>query len=112
MRVSVRLPISMVAAAVLVLNLADAIFTLVYIRMGVAREGNPLMENALGRGPIGFMIVKLGLVSLCVLLLVRLCERNAAGRAPELALVGSALAYSSLVIYHLAAVPSLMGAAS
>ena len=112
MRVSFRLPMSLVAAAVLILNLADALFTLVYVRLGVAREGNPFMASALGRGALGFMIVKLGLVSLCVLLLVRLRERKAAGRAPSLALIGSAVAYATLLIYHLAAVPSLMFAAS
>jgi hypothetical protein len=88
------------------------VFTLIYIRLGVAREGNPFMETAMGGGAVGFMIVKLTLVSLCVLLLVRLRERNAAGRAPEYALVASAMAYASLVIYHLAAVPSVLGATS
>jgi hypothetical protein len=112
MQLSARVPISLVAAAVLVLNLADALFTLVYTRLGVAHESNPLMDRALGHGPVGFMIVKLGLVSLGVVLLVRLHERRSAIRATELALAGSALAYATLLVYHLAAVPSLMLATS
>ena len=54
--------------------------------------------------------VKLGLVSLCVLLLVRLHQRRDSMRAAELALVGSAVAYSSLLVYHLTAVPGLVSA--
>jgi hypothetical protein len=108
MSLSARLPMSLVAAAVLVLNLADAIFTLFYLQIGVAREANPFMESALGHGPLGFMIVKLGLVSLCVLLLVRLHERRDTMRAAQLALVGSAVAYSTLLVYHLTAVPGLV----
>jgi len=99
---------SLVAAAVVILNVADALFTLVYVRLGVAREGNPFMESALGHGALGFMIVKLSLVSLCVLLLVRLRERATAQRAAELALSGAAVAYASLFVYHLAAVPALV----
>ena len=112
MRVSLRLPMSMVAAAVLVLNLADAIFTLIYVRVGMAREGNPFMQSALGRGPLAFMVLKLGLVSLCVLLLDRLRERRAAVRATELALVGAAVTYTTLLVYHLAAVPGLLSVAT
>jgi hypothetical protein len=98
-----RLPISLVAAAVLVLNLFDALFTLVYVRLGVAREGNPLMERALGHGALDFMLLKLGLVSLCVLLLVRYHER----RPTQLALAGSAIAYALVLVYHLSAVRAL-----
>jgi hypothetical protein len=104
MRVSVRLPMSLVAALVLVLNLADAVFTLVYVRLGLASEANPFMKTALGSGPVAFMALKLGLVSLCVLLLQRLRERQLAVRAADVALVGSAVAYATLLLYHLSAV--------
>lgn len=107
MDVSVRLPLSVVAAAVLVLNLADAVFTLVYLQAGVASEANPLMESALGRGPLGFMVVKLALVSLGVLLLIRLRARPAATAA----LVAAAAAYACLFVYHLSGVPTLVSVA-
>jgi len=108
MQLSVRLPVSLAAAAVIVLNLADAIFTLVYVHTGMAREGNPVMESALGGGSLTFMVTKLALVSLCVLLLVRLRARPAASAA----LVGSAIAYSWLFFYHLSAVPELVSLAA
>lgn len=107
MQVTTRLPLSLVAAAVLVLNLADALFTLTYVHAGIAAEANPFMAGALGRGAVPFMIVKLALVSLGVLLLVRLHHR----RAASLALVGSAVAYASLFLYHLTAVPHLVAVA-
>jgi hypothetical protein len=106
MRVSVRLPMSMVASAVLVLNLFDAVFTLIYVRLGLAREANPFMQGALGKSPIEFMLLKLGLVSLCVLLLARVREQRT--RAADVALVGSALAYSTLLVYHQSAVGLLV----
>jgi hypothetical protein len=109
MELSVRLPMSVAAAAVIVLNLADAVFTLLYVHTGMAREGNPFMASALGGGSVTFMITKLALVSLGVLLLVRLRPRPAASAG----LVGSAIAYASLFLYHLSAVPELVsGAAS
>ena len=108
MELSVRLPMSVVAAAVIVLNLADAVFTLVYVHTGLAREGNPFMASALGSGSLAFMTVKLALVSLGVLLLVRLRARPAASAA----LVAAAIAYSTLFVYHLTGVPGLVSTAA
>jgi hypothetical protein len=107
MLVSRQLPLSVVAAAVVVLNLADALFTLVYVQAGLADESNPFMETALGHGPVGFMIVKLALVSLGVTLLFRLRARPVATAG----LVGTALAYSGLFLYHLSGVPALVSVA-
>jgi hypothetical protein len=108
MQLSVRLPMSVAAAAVIVLNLADAVFTLLYVHTGLAREANPFMESALGGGSVTFMITKLALVSLGVLLLVRLHPR----RAASIGLIGAAVAYSTLFVYHLSAVPELVSIAS
>jgi hypothetical protein len=85
-----------VAAAVLILNLADALFTLLFTMLGAAEEANPLMGEALS-SPLRFMLVKLSLVSLGVLLLWRLRAQRAAAAA----LYASALAYSTVLIYHL-----------
>jgi len=107
MHVSAKLPLSLVAAAVLVLNLADALFTLIYIHTGLASEANPLMDAALGGGAVSFMMVKLTLVSLGVLLLFRLRRQ----RSASIALIGTAVAYSSVFLYHLTEVPSLVAVA-
>jgi hypothetical protein len=101
-------PLFLVASALLILNLLDAIFTLMWIHAGIAGEGNPLMEHALSGGPVGFMVVKLSLVSLGVALLWRLRHR----RAAAVAMVASATAYGSLCIYHLAAVTHIVVASS
>lgn len=58
-------------AALLVLNLADALFTLGWIEAGWATEANPLMAAALAWGPAAFVGTKLLLVSLAVQLLAR-----------------------------------------
>jgi hypothetical protein len=94
----------LVASALLILNLVDAIFTLAWIHSGLANEGNPLMDQALSGGPVGFMIIKLSLVSLGVSLLWRLRHR----RAAHVAMMATAAAYGSLCVYHLAAVTQLV----
>jgi hypothetical protein len=97
-------PLFLVASALLILNLVDAIFTLMWITAGVANEGNPIMDQALSGGPVGFMVVKLSLVSLGVALLWRLRHR----RAAAVAMIASATAYGSLCLYHLAAVTHMV----
>ena len=93
------------ATLIVLLNLADAIFTLVYIQAGVAREGNPMMAAALSGGAVAFMAAKLALVSLGVLVLVRLRHRPTAAAA----LSAGALAYAALVAYQVVAMPRLLG---
>ncbi len=95
-------------ASVLVLNLLDAIFTIVYTSSGVAVESNPLMSRALVESPVLFMIAKLGLVSLGVLLLWRLRHR----RAAAFGLIATGTAYVTLLAYHLSAVDRLTLVAS
>ncbi|HEU0036535.1 MAG TPA: DUF5658 family protein [Kofleriaceae bacterium] len=90
-------------AAVIVLNLLDAIFTIIYTRTGVAVEGNPLMNEVLLSSPVLFMIAKLTLVSLGVLVLWRLRHH----RAAAFGLVATSTAYFVLIAYHLSAVEKL-----
>lgn len=94
-----------IASAVVILNLVDAIFTLLYTSGHLAREGNPLMQGVLVASPVMFMITKLSLVSLCVFLLWRYGHRFAA----VLGLIGSTVMYVILIGYHLTAVPLLIG---
>ena len=108
MRATIRSKLSMAAYAVIILNLVDAMFTLVYIKMGMATEGNPLMGQALSHSPVGFMACKLALVSGGVLLLWRLRHRKSAMTG----LFATTAAYTCLFAYHLSAVPHLIDVAS
>jgi hypothetical protein len=85
------------AKAILVLNLIDAVCTLLVVTAGLAVEANPLMARLLQGGTVPFMIGKQGLVSAGVLVLWRL-------RSNRLAVAGLMAAlpvYCLLVLYHL-----------
>ena len=92
------------SSAVVILNLLDALFTMVYTHAGYAAEANPLMAVALASTPVVFVAAKLSLVSLGVLLLWRVRDRKLAA----VALVASAATYALVVAYHLTAVPQLV----
>lgn len=94
-----------VAMGVIIANLVDAIFTIVYTDLGLAREANPLLEPALAGSPLLFMAIKLALVSMGVALLWRLRHRRTAAAG----LIASAAAYAWLIVYHLSATPHLIG---
>ena len=96
-------PLVLAAGFIIVLNLLDAMFTLVYTRSGLATESNPLMDQVLAASPVLFMLAKLSLVSLGVLVLWRLRDR----RAARYGLVGAAGAYTTLLMYHLSGVEHL-----
>ena len=98
----------MFAGAVVILNLLDAIFTLTYTSSGLATEANPVMAVALAASPVTFMIAKLALVSVCVLVLWRMRHR----RTAVAGLVGATVTYTTLLLYHLSAVPYLVAAHS
>jgi hypothetical protein len=86
-----------IVKAVLVLNLLDALFTLVWVRSGLAREANPLMERLVNEHAVGFVLVKLSLVGLGSWLLWQRRERPAA----VFAIVAVFLAYYLLLLYHI-----------
>ena len=50
--------------ALLALNLADAVFTLLWIRGGLAGEANPLLRELAHDHPFAFVAAKLALVGL------------------------------------------------
>ena len=86
-----------VVKAVLVLNLIDAVLTLVWIQTGLATEANPVMAELVHNSPVAFILAKIALVSLGSGLLWRL-------RTRPLAVVGIFavfLAYYFLILYHL-----------
>jgi hypothetical protein len=86
-----------IVAVVLVLNLVDAILTLFWVGTGFATEANPLLSELVMRHPVGFAVVKLGLVSLGSLLLWRLRRRPLA----VIGIFGGFLAYYLLLLHHL-----------
>jgi hypothetical protein len=60
-----------IVRAVLALNVADALFTLLWIRGGLAAEANPLLRDLAHGQPALFVAVKIALVGLASLLLWR-----------------------------------------
>ena len=90
---------------VLVLNLLDAIFTLVWINLGLAREANPLFSELIRDHSVLFAIAKLSLVGLASLLLWR-------QRFQPLAVVGIFLAfliYYALLLWHVGYLSLIIG---
>jgi hypothetical protein len=86
-----------IVKAVLVLNLLDALFTLVWVRSGLAREANPLIDQLVSEHAVGFVFVKLGLVGLGSWLLWLRRERPAA----VIAIVAAFLTYYLILLYHI-----------
>ncbi len=83
-------------AVVLALSILDAVFTLAHLDRG-GREINPLMDWAIGIGPLAFLAIKCFLTGSGMLLLV--LHRFFAGVKIMLAAVLSL--YSLLMVYHL-----------
>lgn len=88
-----------IIAVIIVLNLADAILTCIWLWSGAATEANPVMRMAAGLGPVAFVSVKLALVSLGTFLLWRLRYRAFA----VVAIFALFLAYYFVLLYHLQA---------
>jgi hypothetical protein len=83
--------------AVLLLNLADAVFTLLWVHTGIAIEANALLSDLVERKAVTFALVKMALVSFGVLLLWRHRERPLATFGIGL----TCFAYHGLFAYHL-----------
>jgi hypothetical protein len=86
-----------IVIAVLVLNLLDALFTLVWVRAGLAVEANSLMRDLVENNAFLFVATKLVLVSLGSLLLWRQRTHPIA----VVAIFGVFLAYYLVLLYHL-----------
>jgi len=83
--------------SVLVLNLLDAIFTLAWVRAGLAREANPLIDSLVQQHALGFVAVKLSLVAMGYWLLWRWRQRPVA----IVGIFAAFLAYYWVLLYHL-----------
>jgi len=85
-----------IVKAVIVLNLLDSIFTLIWINTGPATEANVFLKNLTDHNPVVFMLVKISLVSLGLILLWRY-------RRHPVAVAGLLLAfatYSIILLFH------------
>ncbi|MEM7411218.1 MAG: DUF5658 family protein [Myxococcota bacterium] len=86
-----------IVKTVLILNLLDALFTLLWVRWGVAREANLLVESLVNEHAIGFVLVKTALVGMGSWLLWEKRQYPAA----VIAIFIAFLAYYWVVLYHL-----------
>lgn len=95
-----------IVKVVLVLNLLDAVFTLVWVWSGLAKEANPLLRQLVHEHPVTFAAAKLTVVGLASLLLWRLRERPLAVVAIFLAFI----AYYALLLAHIGFLSLVLGA--
>ena len=91
--------LSHVVRAILVLNVCDAVLTLVWVYSGQATEANPLMADLVHKHPAMFLLVKFTLVLLGSMLLWRLRKRPLA----VISIFTGFLAYYFILLYHLSA---------
>ena len=95
-----------IVKGVLVLNLLDAVFTLLWVWAGLAKEANPLMRELVLHHPVAFAAIKLALVGLGSLLLWRWRDRPLA----IVAIFVAFLAYYGLLLAHVGFLSLVIGA--
>jgi hypothetical protein len=83
-------------AAILLLNLADTMLTILWVTSGTASEANPLMRELVELGPIPFAATKLAMVSFAIFLLWRWREHPWTRPAS----VGAMVLYFGVLILH------------
>ena len=94
-----------IVQCVLVLNLVDAVLTLIWVRVGLAAESNTLIDELAKEHALVFVLVKLGLVGMGSWLLW-------SWRESPLAVVGifaAFVAYYLVVVYHIDYASGLIG---
>ena len=89
----------------LVLNLLDALFTLVWVIAGLAIEANPFLHVVVHEHPVVFVAAKLSLVSLGSLLLWRYRNRPLA----VVAIFVAFIAYYALLLIHVNYLATVLG---
>ena len=86
-----------IVKAILVLNLLDAIFTLIWVRAGLALESNLFIDKLVDNHAVAFFGVKLGLVGMGSWLLWQKRDRPFA----VVSIFVAFLAYYLVLLYHL-----------
>ena len=90
------------------LNLLDAILTIVWVRNGIASEGNQLMARLLDSGDLTFLSAKIAIGTITALVLLRWGNRRLARYGLTLALA----VYISLLGIHVVTGLSAFGVIS
>jgi hypothetical protein len=85
------------SVALLVLNLFDGLFTMLFLALAVAEELNPLMRVAWEQSPLLFMAAKMLVVNAGLLLL---CLHRKL-KASRLAIRAGAVVYAGINAWHL-----------
>lgn len=94
-----------IVKVILVLNLLDAVFTLIWVFSGLATEANPFLHELVHHHPVVFVLAKLALVGLGSLLLWRLRRRPLA----VVAIFVGFLAYYALLLVHVDYLATIVG---
>jgi hypothetical protein len=79
------------------LNIVDAVITIVWVRNGLATEGNYLMATILDHGEISFLAIKIGMGVVTAAVLLYGSEYRLARIGIRLGLV----AYSFAIVSHI-----------
>jgi hypothetical protein len=84
-------------SAVLALNVFDALATLTWVSVGIAKEANPLMDVLIDHSPSLFLLGKMMLVSIGCLIL----WKNRAAKVTLSVSRALVVIYTVLALYHL-----------
>jgi hypothetical protein len=87
-------------AALVTLNLLDALLTISFVTAGVATEANPLLAAALTRSPADFVALKLALLFFGIGVL-HACRRVPAARTAMSATAAAYVAICAWQLFHL-----------
>lgn len=79
------------------LNLLDALLTILWVRNGIASEGNRLMAELLDIGNLPFLIVKIAIGAFAAFVLLKFSHK----RLARYGLTASLSAYIALMFIHL-----------
>lgn len=86
-----------------VLNIVDALVTIIWIRYGLATEGNYLMASILNFGELPFLAVKLGMGLITITVLLYGSQYRLAKIGTRLALLAYSVAIASHILTGFAA---------
>jgi len=84
-------------SAVLALNVFDAVATITWVSVGIAKEANPLMDMLIDHSPSLFLFGKMMLVTIGCLIL----WKNRAAKVTLSVSRALVVIYSILALYHL-----------
>lgn len=94
-----------IVKAVLVMNLLDAILTLFWVRAGLAREANTLLDELVSDDALLFVAVKLSLVGMGSWLL----WRRRSSPVAVVAIFVAFVAYYAILVQHVSYASGLLG---